>query len=95
MPEPERPGCDAPKKQSVGDREEPEHRQEQQTETTLEVPGGFVVTKGEVEPRGEPRADDGEESIDESQQGRNDAEGDGALVPVDGDAKRCQEGDVV
>jgi hypothetical protein len=54
-----------------------------------------MVPKGEVEPRGEPRADDSGEHIDESQQGRNDTEGDGALVPVDGDAKRSQEGDVV
>ena len=61
----------------------------------MEVPGGFMVAMGDVEPRGEPRADDSEKFIDGPQQGRNDAEGDGALVPVDGDAKRCQEGDVV
>ena len=50
---------------------------------------------GEAEPWGEPRVHDSGEFIDGPQQSRNGAEGDGAVVPVDGDAKRRQEGDVV
>ena len=46
LPEPKDPSCDTPKEQSIGDREEPEHRKQQQAKASLEVPGGVVVAMG-------------------------------------------------